>query len=53
MSAYLTETDLALSYALYRPKLALQCAQAALSAARHLGRPDLVWRALELLSALS
>lgn len=47
------ELDLALTYALRRPRLARQCATAGLEAARNAGRPDLVMDALEILRALN
>lgn len=45
--------DLALTYSLRRPKLARSLAMDALDAGVRLGRPDLTYRASELLGALS
>lgn len=50
---YHCETDLALTYALRRPELARVCAVRALNAAIASGRPDLTYRASELLGVLS
>lgn len=47
------EMDLALTYALRRPKLALECAFRALKAAVAIGNPALSYRANELIGALS
>lgn len=53
MLAFHCEIDLALTYALRRPRLALRCAFAALRAAIGIKRPDLAYRANELICALS
>jgi len=45
--------DLALTYALRRPALARSLAWDALMAAVAIGRPDLSWRATELIGVLS
>lgn len=45
---YTCETDLALTYALSRPRLARQCAQAAVDAANDMQRPDLAYEARNL-----
>lgn len=50
MHTYRCETDLALTYALRHPALALICARHALTAAHSLGRPDLVYAANELIA---
>lgn len=52
MLTYHAETDFACLYALRRPKLARAAARTALSAARAMNRPDLVYRALDLLSTI-
>ena len=44
--------DLALTYALRRPSLALQSAWCALRAALAIKRPDLAYQANELISAI-
>jgi len=49
---YHCELDLALTYALRNPKLAIQCAYRALTAAIESRRPDAMWRANELIVAL-
>lgn len=46
------ELDLALTYALRRPRLAIQCAIRALQAAIESKRPDAMYRANEVLAAL-
>lgn len=43
--------DLALTYALRRPRLARQCATLALRAALDVHRPDLAYRANDVLAA--
>lgn len=53
MLTYHCELDLALTYALRRPKLALQCAYRALRAAIESKRPDAMYRANELVAALN
>ena len=50
---YLCEIDLALTYALRRPKLALECAYRALQAAIECRDPRLAYRANELIGVLS
>lgn len=52
MLAFHCEIDLALTYAIRRPRLAIECAFNALKAAVSIKRPDLAYRANELLSAL-
>jgi hypothetical protein len=52
MHHYRCEMDLALTYSMRRPALARECAQHAISAARALGRPDLLSQACELLSLI-
>lgn len=49
---YHCELDLALTYALRRPRLALECAYRALRAAIESRRPDAAYRANELIGAL-
>ena len=46
------EIDLALTYALRRPKLALECAYRALMAAIEIRNPALAYRANEVIGAL-
>lgn len=50
--AYDCELSLACTYAIRRPSLAIECATRALDCAVDLRRPDLAWRASELLSAI-
>jgi hypothetical protein len=50
--AFACEMDLALTYALSRPQLAAACASTALDHAIMAGRPDLAYRANDLLSTL-
>lgn len=50
--AWYAEFDFACLYALRRPKLARAAARTALSAAHAMNRPDLVYRALDLLSTI-
>lgn len=52
MLTYHCELDLALTYALRRPKLAIECAYRALCAAIESKRPDAMYRANEVLAAL-
>lgn len=52
MLAFLAEMEFACLYAMRRPKVARAAAHAALDAAHKLGRPDLAYRANELLGAL-
>lgn len=52
MHAFTCEIDLALTYALRRPKLALECAFKALKAAIEIKRPDMAYRANEVIAAL-
>ena len=52
MLAYQCEIDLAFTYALRRPRLAIECAWRALKAAVQIKRPDLAYRANELISAM-
>jgi hypothetical protein len=52
MLTYQCEIDLALTYALRRPTLALDCALRALRAALDMRRPDLTSRANELVVAI-
>lgn len=52
LHAFHCEYDLACTYALGSPRLARQCARAALTAAIQLGRPDYAYRANELLAAI-
>lgn len=49
---YHCELDLAATYAMRRPKLARDCAVRAFFAAINLRRPDLAFRATELLRAI-
>jgi hypothetical protein len=49
---YLAEMEFACLYAMRNPKLARQCALAALNAARSMGRPDLAWNANNLLASI-
>lgn len=50
---YLCELDLALTYSMRRPRLAIECAYKALKAAVELRNPMLAYRANELIGALS
>lgn len=52
MLAYTAMLDLALTYALRRPRLASELLRDAYRAAVVLGRPDLAYRANDLLSAI-
>lgn len=52
MLTYLCEIDLALTYALRKPRLAAECAHKALRAAVEMRNPAMAYRANELLSAL-
>lgn len=52
MHAYNCEMSLALTYSMRRPALARKCARAALRAAHAIFRPDLAYRANELLAVL-
>ncbi len=52
MLAYTAMLDLALTYALRRPRLAAELLRDAHHAAIELGRPDLAFRANDLLSAI-
>lgn len=52
MLAFRCEFDLALTYSMRRPRLAIRCAVAALRAAIGLKRPDLAYSANELLASL-
>lgn len=49
---FVCNVDLALTYSLCRPRLAIECAQRALVAAVDLRRPDLAWQANSLLAAI-
>ena len=50
--AYRCEIDLALTYSLRRPRLAVECAVAAQSIAIRMHRPDLALNASEIVSAI-
>lgn len=52
MLAYACELDLALLYSLRNPRLARECALTALRAAISVRRPDLAYRANELLGLI-
>lgn len=52
MLAYLAEMSLAATYSLHRPKLARKCAAAAHAEALRLRRPDLAYKANDLMAAL-
>jgi hypothetical protein len=49
---FLAELEFACLYSLRRPKLAREAARTALTAAQSMKRPDLVYRALDLLSTI-
>ena len=52
MLAYLAEMDFACIYAMRRPRLARKCALEALKVSVEMGRPDLSYRARDLLAVL-
>lgn len=52
MHIFACELDLALTYALRRPAIARSCAVRAFFAAQAMGRPDLAYRAHELIVAI-
>lgn len=52
MHTYRAEMEFACLYALRKPALAKKCARSALTAARALGNPTLIYNANELLGKL-
>lgn len=52
MHAFVCNLDLAFTYALRRPRLALALAREALTAAIEMRRPDLAYRANGLMAAI-
>lgn len=49
---FAAELEFACLYAMTNPSLAMECARHAFDAAAQMGRPDLMWRANELMGAL-